>query len=357
VSPAARDAWVSADAFIVFGSNYVFVVASCVLAVILSDMVWTAQQQARSLGSYQLEERVGQGGMGEVWRATHRLLARQAAIKLVRPETLGGDAATRRKALARFEREAQATASLRSAHTIELYDFGVSEAGTFYYVMELLAGCDAAVLVERFGPTPAGRAVHLLRQVCDSLGEAHAAGLVHRDVKPSNVFVCRYGRAVDFVKVLDFGLVKPRVVTGTQLTADNVVSGTPAFMSPEQVVGKREVDARSDLYAAGCLGYWLLTARYVFEGANPVQIMMGHLKGTPEPPSRRAELPIPEKLDEILMACLEKDPANRPQTADELAAALAGVAGIEEWTLERAERWWERHCPDVGSESAGDARG
>jgi serine/threonine-protein kinase len=206
VSPTARAEWLDFDALTVFTSNYVFVVASSILSVILCHMVWSAQQQARSLGSYTLEELLGRGGMGEVWRARHQLLARQAAIKLIRPEALGGDAKARQTTVLRFAREAQATATLRSPHTIQVYDFGVADTGTFYYVMELLEGYDLRELVERFGPLPAERVVHLLGQVCDSLSEAHAARLVHRDIKPSNIYVCRYGRRVDFVKVLDFGL-------------------------------------------------------------------------------------------------------------------------------------------------------
>lgn len=343
LSAIARAEWITAEAFIVFGSNYVFVLASSALGVILGHMIWSAQQQARSLGSYRLEELLGRGGMGEVWRARHLLLARRAAIKLVRPEALGGDASSRQTMLARFEREAQATASLRSPHTIDVYDFGVSDQGTFYYVMELLEGLDAERLIRRFGAIPADRAVYLLRQVCDSLGEAHANGLVHRDIKPSNMYVCRYGRAVDFVKVLDFGLVKPRHAGATQLTAEQVVSGTPAFMAPEQVLGAKEADARSDLYALGCVAHWLLTGRYVFDGANAIHVMMEHVRATPLPPSKRTELPITPALDQLVLACLEKDPANRPQSADEIADALAGVSTNGSWTQERAHQWWALH--------------
>ncbi len=304
----------------------------------------TAVSRARELGSYRLIDILGRGGMGEVWRAQHRMLARPAAIKLIRPEALGeSNAEDRRTILARFEREAQATASLRSPHTIALYDFGISDAGTFYYVMELLDGLDTAALIEKFGPVSADRAVHILLQMCDSLGEAHAAGLIHRDIKPPNVYVCRYGRAVDFVKVLDFGLVKPHDSGGEQLTADHTVSGSPAFMAPEQVLGDRALDARSDLYATGCVAYWLLTGQYVFEAKNPLQIMVQHAQSTPVPPSERCELPIPPALEEIVMACLEKDPANRPQSADALADALAGALPGGSWTPERARQWWEQH--------------
>lgn len=350
ISPAARTAWINAEALIVFGANYVFVVASSSLGVILSHMVWRAQQQALNLGSYQLEELLGRGGMGEVWRAQHRLLARRAAIKLIRPEALGGDTGRRKLVLARFEREAQATASLRSPHTIELYDFGVADKGAFFYVMELLDGLDAAVLVERFGPMPAERVTYLLRQVCDSLGEAHATGLIHRDVKPSNILVCRYGRAFDFVKVLDFGLVKPSDTESPQLTADNVVTGTPAFIAPEQVLGTT-LDARSDLYAVGCVAYWLLTGHYVFEGSNAMQVMLEHARGTPVPPSRRTEQAMPQELEQLVMSCLEKDPAKRPQSADGLAEALEEVPVGRSWTQAQARDWWARVETDSLSES------
>jgi serine/threonine-protein kinase len=214
---------------------------------------------AREFGSYHLVERLGQGGMGEVWRAQHRMLARSAAIKLIRPSVLS---ATRRgvseEARRRFEREAQSIALLRSPHTVELFDFGVSTDGTFYYVMELLDGLDADTLVRRFGPVPAERAIYLLRQVCHSLSEAEAHGLVHRDIKPANIFVCRYGEDCDFVKVLDFGIAKAvgvAVDTEPALTQVNVVHGTPAFMAPEQALDRSNVDARADVYGTGCLAY------------------------------------------------------------------------------------------------------
>ena len=250
---------------------------------------------ARRMGSYQLERLLGRGGMGEVWLVRHRLLARPAAVKLVRPElSASHDDPAQNVMLRRFEREAQATASLRSAHTIALYDFGVSNNGTFYYVMELLDGLDLQSFVERFGPVPAERTVHFVVQICESLAEAHDRGLVHRDIKPANIYVCRYGRDVDFIKVLDFGLVKTVDATGAdqaQLTLDNVVSGTPAYMAPEQILGHREQDARSDIYAVGCSAYWLLTGQLVFEGSTAMETMMHHAHTVPIPPSQRTEVP------------------------------------------------------------------
>jgi serine/threonine-protein kinase len=319
-----------------------------ILAYVGSRVVYglgAAVTRAREMGSYHLVERLGKGGMGEVWRAKHRMLARPAAIKLIRPEVLGAkDDATRDMLLRRFEREAQATALLRSAHTMELYDFGVAADGTFYYVMELLDGFDLDALVHRFGPVPPERAVHFLRQICASLGESHAAGLIHRDVKPANVYACRYGRDLDFIKVLDFGLVKQggaREEDAEKLTqADMSPGGTPAFMSPEQALGDGEVDGRSDIYAVGCVAYWLLTGTLVFKGTTPMETIVLHVNREPEPPSRRTTQAIPADLEEILLACLAKDPASRPQTADELAVRLGSVRTTEEWTPERARTWW-----------------
>jgi serine/threonine-protein kinase len=211
---------------------------------------------------------------------------------------------------------------------------------------------DASVMIDRFGPMPAPRAVHMLLQVCDSLGEAHASGLVHRDIKPSNVFVARYGRAFDFVKVLDFGLVKQRHAAGTQLTMASVVTGTPAFMSPEQVTAEDAADQRSDIYALGCVAFWLLTGRYVFEGASQIEIMLAHVNTPPVAPSERTELPIPPELDRLVLACLEKDPSLRPPTADALAEALRPMAARHPWTAEQAGDWWRVNRP---AEAAGAA--
>jgi serine/threonine-protein kinase len=309
----------------------------------------TELTRARELGSYRLVERLAWGGMGEVWRAQHRLLARPAAVKLLRPELLGASAPNRHVELhARFEREAQATSSLRSPHTIQLYDFGVADDGAFYYVMELLDGFDLEKLVERFGPVAPERAVHLLKQVCHSLAEAHAAGLIHRDIKPANVYVCRYGREVDFVKVLDFGMVKSQHAGGVAdigVTAEHSVGGTPAFMAPEQVVGDTPVDTRSDIYAVGCLAYWLVTGHLVFEGRTVMEVVLKHSRETPVAPSHRSELKIPASLDEVIMACLEKDPDRRPATADALADRLATVLTTSAWTPQRASEWWAVHHP------------
>ena len=309
--------------------------------------------EARELGSYRLEERLGEGGMGEVWRARHRMLARPAAIKLIRPELTGALGVTASGTVAdRFEREAQVIASLRSPHTVDLYDFGVAADGTFYYVMELLEGHDADSLVRRFGPLPAERVIHLLRQICHSLSEAHARGLVHRDIKPANVFVCRYGEEHDFVKVLDFGLVRAlddreRSAEGAMptLTADTVVPGTPAFIAPEQALGHARLDGRVDLYATGCVAYWLLTGTLVFPADSPIRHLLRHVNDPPPAPSSRTELPIPPALERLVLACLAKDPSARPQTARELSDALGSIEGADGWTEARAREWWDAHLP------------
>jgi serine/threonine-protein kinase len=310
-----------------------------------------AVQQAREMGSYRLIERLSSGGMGEVWRADHRMLARPAAVKFVRPDVLGGIGAEKRqRTLGRFKREARATALMRSPHTIELYDFGVTDDGTFYYVMELLDGFDLETLVQRFGPLPAERAIHLLRQACDSLAEAHASALIHRDIKPANIYVCRFGGTVDFVKVLDFGLVKGRqadALFDADVTGEHMAGGTPPYMAPEQAGGAEDIDARADIYAVGCVAYWLLTGKLVFEGRTAVELMAHHIQTAPVAPSERTESEIPTALDEVILACLEKDPDRRPQSARDLSQLLAACDTAAPWTEQRAQEWWQQHRPFV----------
>jgi serine/threonine-protein kinase len=298
--------------------------------------------RAQELGSYRLIERLGKGGMGEVWKASHRLLARPAAIKLLQSTADDGADA---EAMRRFEREAQVTSQLRSAHTVELWDFGVAGDGRFYYVMELLDGLDLDMLVKRYGPISAERAIYLLRQVCQSLAEAEAHGLVHRDIKPSNILVCRYGGEHDFIKVLDFGIVKITQARDAIVTQENILRGTPAFIAPEQVLSRGEIDSRADIYSVGCVAYWLLTGDLVFRGETAVAVMMHHAHTAPVPVSQRSELPIPAELDRLVLSCLEKDPAKRPQSARELARRLAEIPLATPWTEELAAAWWSRHEP------------
>ncbi len=333
-----------------FGANYL----CALLAVVPAHIIQRLGRQvsrARELGSYRLGEKLGGGGMGEVFRAEHRLLARPAAIKLIRPELLGGNGQQADVLVERFRREAEAAAILRSPHTIELYDFGIADDGAFYYVMELLDGVPFDALVDRFGPLPAERAVYLMLQAADSLAEAHARGLMHRDVKPSNLFASRVGLTVDFVKVLDFGLVKregPRGADDAMLTAPDIATGTPAFMAPEVALGDPDVDHRVDVYALGCVLYWLLTGRLVFEADQPLRLMHKHISEPPVPPSQRTELVVPAALDELVLACLQKRRENRPAHAGELATRLAALGLAEQWTRERARRWWELNLPDSG---------
>ncbi len=335
---------------------------SCAVAAVVPSRMFQKMgrrlKEARDLGSYDLEQRLGEGGMGEVWRARHRLLARPAAIKLIRPAMLASSTdADARATVRRFEGEAQATASLTSPHTIRLFDFGVTDEGSFYYVMELLNGRDMATLIAEFGPLPPARVIYLLRQVCHSLAEAHSRGMVHRDVKPANIFVCRMGLEHDFVKVLDFGLVQ---VTGpspahdlTQsLAALEGVVGTPAFMAPEMIVGHQQVDHRADIYALGCVAYFLLTGQQVFQGGTQMQTLIDHVSTAPAPPSARAPQSIPRAMDALVLACLEKDPARRPPDALAVLQLLAECDGAREWSNERAAVWWQAHLPALEADAA-----
>jgi serine/threonine-protein kinase len=302
---------------------------------------------ARRMGSYELVQRIGKGGMGEVWRARHQMLARPAAIKLIRPEVLGGDTSTARTALKRFEREVQLTTTLTHPNTITIFDYGRTPDGDFYCVMELLDGIDLETFVSRFGPAPAGRVLRWLHQACESLAEAHAHGLIHRDIKPANLFTCRYGMQTDFLKVLDFGLVKGESghdPGATRMTMDQGTTGTPAYIPPELALGE-EADARSDLYSLGCVAYWLLTGQTVFEGTTPMQLVVQHAKEEPVLPSLRSELEIPGDLEAIVMECLSKDRASRPASAIELADRLAGCGEFEEWSAVASDRWWQTHLP------------
>jgi serine/threonine-protein kinase len=301
-------------------------------------------KRARDLGSYSLEEKLGQGGMGEVWRARHRMLARPAAIKLIRPSFAGRNGVSA-EAVRRFEREAQVIARLRSPHTVNLFDFGIAADGAFYYAMELLDGLDADKLIRRFGPMPAERVVYLLRQVCHSLSEAQSYGLVHRDIKPANIFLCRYGEEYDFVKVLDFGIVG--TVRGSEEaspmhTGENAPPGTPASMAPEQAMGP-ELDGRADIYATGCVAYWLLTGQFVFTAETPMGLLLKHAQSPPPAPSTRTSEAIPAALDDLVLSCLAKEPADRPQSARELSLRLGEIEAVDAWTQERAGEWWAEH--------------
>lgn len=300
---------------------------------------------ARMVGSYELVERLGQGGMGEVWKARHLFLARPAAVKLILPEQLQGPAEQRDAALQRFTREAQVTAGLRSNHTVQLFDFGVGADGACYYAMELLDGLNAEHFIYRFGPIPPRRAVHWLQQACHSLGEAHASGMLHRDIKPANLYVCRYGRDADVVKVLDFGLSRPAAAQGDHgLTAPGTILGTPGYMAPEQVFGLA-TEPRTDLYALGCVGYWLMAGAKPFEAESAGDLMRRHALDPPPSLSGRSAHPIPARLEAVIMACLAKDPAERPKDADALSDELGASLDEAPWSPREAQTWWNENWP------------
>jgi serine/threonine-protein kinase len=303
--------------------------------------------KAREVGSYKLVERLGVGGMAEVWRANHRMLRRPAAVKLIRPKVLIDHGPQDSERLLRlFTREVRTTASLRSPHTIQVYDFGITREGAFYYVMELLDGIDLMTLVERFGPQPGERVASLMKQVCHSLREAHARNFVHRDIKPANVLTCTVGGDFDFVKVLDFGLVLDRHLTSEELEDEKQFVGTPAVMAPEMLRFQAPVDARADLYALGCVGYWLLTGKRVFEAQTRADMLVMHAHQKPVLPSKRIDRAIHPGLEALIMQCLEKNPNKRPQTARELSDALSGLQFEHPWTDERAELWWKQNRPE-----------
>jgi serine/threonine-protein kinase len=303
---------------------------------------------ARNMGQYQLQERIAVGGMGEIWRASHRFLARPAAVKVIQADKVDPlDRSAAAHVLERFEREAQATAMLESLHTVRVYDFGRTDHGEFYYAMELLKGFDCEQLVERYGPLTPARTVHLLLQVCDSLAEAHELGQVHRDVKPSNLFLCKVGQTFDVIKVLDFGLVTR---AGSEESRDarlqeEGMAGTPAYMAPEQVLAVTTIDERADLYALGCVAYWLLTGHTVFDIERPLAMAVAHVKAPPMPPSRRTEMPIPKDLEAVIMQCLEKEPGKRPASAEHLAAMLLETGVGSQWGAQAARDWWHQHRP------------
>jgi serine/threonine-protein kinase len=337
------------DAAIVYLPTYVCAIIATLPSSVLQHL-GRRLREAQDFGSYRLVELLGEGGMGEVWRAEHRLLARNVAIKLVRPEILGaGDTADARVVLQRFEREARATAALSSPHTIDVFDYGMTQDQTFYYAMELLVGRDLETLVREFGPVPADRSLFLLRQVCHSLADAHARGLVHRDIKPANIYVCRRGLDYDFVKVLDFGLVKVQDSRSVRLTLDapGQTTGTPAYMAPEIIEGAPDVDRRADVYALGCVAYYMLTGQLVFEADTPMKMLLQHLQARPLPPSSRTELDIPPEIDALVLACLEKNPDNRPQDATELLVRVSGCPTCGTWSDDAARNWWEAHLPEL----------
>ena len=320
------------------GSNAIFLMIGAALAIYgayVLNGLRSELHEAKKFGQYQIREKIGAGGMGEVYLAEHQLLKRPCALKLIRPEA-GADPV----ALARFEREVQSAARLSHPNTIEIFDYGHIDDGTFYYVMEYLPGISLQDLVKRFGPLPAGRAIYLFRQVCAGLAEAHGLGLVHRDLKPANIFVAVRGGEFDVAKVLDFGLVKlTNDDSGVELTSDQRVSGTPLYMAPEQAVGDRSLDARADIYALGCLLYFVMTGQPPFNGATGFEVMMAHARDSVVPP-RQVRPEVPADLEQVILCCLAKRADSRYSDVKALGRALAACAAANEWDADKARDWW-----------------
>ena len=327
-------------------------------AVLLVTAMRSIRRQMRSaldrveqkLGQYHVEERIGEGGNGTVFRARHALLRRPTALKLMNPLFARSEAARKR-----FEHEVRLTSGLSHPNTVSIYDFGRTSDGTLYYAMELLEGGTLDRVVQISGPLPAGRVIHFLTQASGSLAEAHAKGLIHRDIKPSNLIVCERGGLYDVIKVVDFGLVKELASDDGHLTRADVIVGTPFFMAPETISSPATAGPKSDLYALGAVGYFLLTGRHVFEGESAVEICAAHLHDTPERPSEKSGLPIPADLEEIIMQCLAKDPAERPESAGALQALLAACAAAGTWTQQDARSWWQEHASGLGGPAEGAA--
>jgi serine/threonine protein kinase len=288
----------------------------------------------RRLGQYVLLQEIGRGANGMVYRARHSLLRRPVAIKLLSPDQ------TNEETIARFEHEVQMTSQLTHPNTVAIYDYGRTPEGLFYYAMEYLSGIDLDQLAGKFGPQREGRVIHILRQVCGSLAEAHRIGLIHRDIKPANILLTRRGGLCDVVKVLDFGLVKARHLHGPDKHPPDAVVGTPHFIAPEGVKAPQAVDARSDLYSVGAVGYWLLTGRTLFDSGDVEELLDGHVNATPKKPSERLGRPVSQDLEKIIMSCLAKAPELRPTSAEALEAAFAACAAEGTWTPQDADKWW-----------------
>jgi eukaryotic-like serine/threonine-protein kinase len=314
------------------------------LAVYGTSTIATLRQevrQARKFGQYRLKGRIGQGGMGQVYLAEHRLLKRPCAIKLIRPNQVNDPTS-----LIRFEREVRTTARLSHWNTIEIYDYGRTDDGTLYYVMEFLPGMNLGDLVRKYGPMCPARVIHFMKQTCSALEEAHSEGLIHRDLKPANIFASQRGGIYDVTKLIDFGLVVDDVRPDLLQTADvkrvGPFAGSPLYMAPEQASCESPLDARSDLYSLGATGYFLLTGRPPFEGTSPLRLMISHARD-PVPPPSRWQPGLPDDLERVILRCLEKSPANRYGSAKELAMALNACRDAPKWNFESARLWWQDH--------------
>jgi serine/threonine-protein kinase len=316
------------------------------ISIVASNVVFGLRREVervRRLGQYTLDEKIGEGAMGVVYRARHAMLRRPTAIKLLPPQRMG------QKNLQRFEREVQLTAMLTHPNTVAIYDYGRTPDGVFYYAMEFLDGINLEDLVRRYGAQPDGRVVALLRQVCRALAEAHDLGVIHRDVKPGNIILTVRGGEPDVAKVVDFGLVKELDTSGgsqTQSVDAHLLVGTPLYLSPEAISTPDRIDARSDLYALGAVGYFLVTGQPLFEGPTIMELVAHHLHTAPTPPSVRLGRPVDRQLETVLLSCLEKDPADRPLTAMAVHDALAESDAASHWSAEDARRWWAAYRPD-----------
>ena len=311
-----------------------------ILATAISGVIYGLRREvreARKLGQYTLEEKIGEGGMGVVYRASHAMLRRPTAVKLL-PANKAGE-----QSILRFEREVQLTASLSHPNTVTVFDFGRTPEGVFYYAMELLDGAGLDIVVRLDGAQPPERALHVLDAVAGALAEAHAIGLIHRDVKPANIILCKQGGLYDVPKVVDFGLVKDMSGGGAALTATATLTGTPLYMAPEAIRTSGALDARSDLYALGAVGYFLVTGTHVFPGQNLIEVCSHHLHTPPEPPSARLARAVPADVEKLLLDLLAKDPDERPRSANEVQQRVRECRAYGAWDRERARRWWEEH--------------
>jgi tRNA A-37 threonylcarbamoyl transferase component Bud32 len=345
--PDLINRWATHYMWTILGSwGVIFTLATGVVSQVIYRLTDTARSAMR-LGNYTLERKLGEGGMGVVYLARHALMARPAALKLLRSDRVTD------QALRRFEREVRQTSELAHPNTIRVFDFGRTPDGRFYYVMEFLDGLDLAQLVERFGPQPASRVIYVLAQVAHALDEAHRHGLVHRDVKPGNVVLCDLGGAADTAKLLDFGLAKEvDAPPDLRVSVAGKITGTPMYMAPESIVAPEEVDGRTDLYALGAVAYFMVTGHHVFEARTVVEACGHHLHSVPVRPSERLGAPVSEDLEAVLLRCLAKRPEDRFPDTLALRDALLACRDAEAWGLAEARAWWDRHQGQVDARAA-----
>jgi serine/threonine protein kinase len=321
-----------------FGFLFVLLILTILVVVFSVRIIASQQRKMQRLGQYRLERKLGKGGLGEVYKASHAMLRRPTAIKLLRPER------SSKEEMERFEREVQLTSQLTHLNTVRIYDYGRTPEGVFYYAMEYLPGINLHDFIEETGPVTEGRCIHILLQICASLKEAHAFGLIHRDIKPENIIIYERGGDYDMVKVLDFGLVKyARDTQKAGVSRYEWVAGTPKYLSPEAIKTPAEIDGRGDLYSVGAVAYYLLTGSDVFGGITPTDICRKQVHDAPQPPSERLGRPISEDLESVVLSCLEKDPGRRPKDASALIEALEGCRDAGKWTQAEAKDWWIRH--------------